>query len=210
MSAGGWLQLSAGRGPAECAWVLARLLPKLIAEAGAAGLRCEVRAQQAGAQPGTLQSVLLACDGAAFPAFAARWCGSVQWIGHSPFRPQHKRRNWFIGIESVQPPQRHHWHAQELHMQTLRASGPGGQHVNKTDSAVRITHLPSGLSSVARAERSQARNRALALHKLAQQLDARSSEAAAHSVEARWRCHDRLQRGDAVRVFVGPEFRERD
>ena len=49
---------------------------------------------------------------------------------------------------------------------TFRSSGPGGQHVNKTESAVRITHLPSGIVVTSRAERSQHRNKARCLSEL--------------------------------------------
>ncbi|MBD0369658.1 MAG: peptide chain release factor-like protein [Pyrinomonadaceae bacterium] len=54
----------------------------------------------------------------------------------------------------------------ECEMETFRSSGPGGQHVNKTESAVRLKHLPSGLVVTSREERSQHRNKALCLEKL--------------------------------------------
>ena len=54
----------------------------------------------------------------------------------------------------------------ECALETFRASGPGGQHVNKTESAVRLRHLPTGLVVVAREERSQYRNKAICLRKL--------------------------------------------
>lgn len=56
-------------------------------------------------------------------------------------------------------------------METFRAGGPGGQHQNVTESAVRLTHLPTGLVVVARDERSQHRNRSLALARLRKALE---------------------------------------
>jgi protein subunit release factor B len=54
----------------------------------------------------------------------------------------------------------------ECEVDTFRSSGPGGQHVNKTESAVRLRHLPSGLFVSSQQERSQHRNKALCLEKL--------------------------------------------
>lgn len=59
-------------------------------------------------------------------------------------------------------------------MQVFRASGPGGQCVNTTDSAVRMTHVPSGLTVVSRESRSQFRNRQLCLQKLRAQFERRA------------------------------------
>jgi ribosome-associated protein len=54
----------------------------------------------------------------------------------------------------------------ECEVETFRSSGPGGQHVNKTESAVRLRHLPSGVVVTSRQERSQHRNKALCLQQL--------------------------------------------
>jgi protein subunit release factor B len=58
-------------------------------------------------------------------------------------------------------------------VETYRASGPGGQHRNKTESAVRMTHRPTGIVRVATEHRSQLRNRELALERIARALAAR-------------------------------------
>ena len=60
---------------------------------------------------------------------------------------------------------------QECEMDTFRSSGPGGQHVNKTESAVRLKHLPSGIVVTCREERSQHRNKARCLQKLREQAE---------------------------------------
>jgi protein subunit release factor B len=59
----------------------------------------------------------------------------------------------------------------ECQIETFRASGPGGQHVNKTESAVRLRHLPSGLVVTSREQRSQHQNKALCLQKLREKVE---------------------------------------
>lgn len=59
----------------------------------------------------------------------------------------------------------------ECEVETFRSSGPGGQHVNKTESAVRLRHLPSGVVVTSQQERSQHRNKALCLQKLRKKIE---------------------------------------
>jgi peptide chain release factor 2 len=59
----------------------------------------------------------------------------------------------------------------ECEVETFRASGPGGQHVNKTESAVRLRHTPSGVIVTSQQERSQHRNKALCLQKLRKKIE---------------------------------------
>ena len=58
----------------------------------------------------------------------------------------------------------------ECEVDTFRAGGPGGQHVNKTESAVRLKHLPSGVVVSSQQERSQHRNKAICLQKLREKI----------------------------------------
>ena len=64
----------------------------------------------------------------------------------------------------------------EMKFQTMRSTGPGGQNVNKTETAVRVTHLPTGISVVAQEERSQYLNKKLAIAKLLSLLQSNNSD----------------------------------
>jgi len=64
----------------------------------------------------------------------------------------------------------------ECRVETFRSGGPGGQHQNKTESGVRLTHLPTGISVIARDSRSQHRNRQIVLARLREALEEASRE----------------------------------
>lgn len=205
------LQLSANTGPEECCLAVRKALRFLSNEAAGLGVRVDLLEQVAGEVAGNLRSVLLALDGEAALALAQRWQGSVQWVCASPYRPLHRRKNWFIGAEifSSDAPVASPHELQDKHIrfEALRASGPGGQHVNKTDSAVRATHIPSGLSVKVQTERSQHANKRLARALLACKLAALAENALGQSRAERRIQHHQVERGNAGRVFSGESFR---
>ena len=203
-----WLQLSAGRCPAECEWVVGQLAPRLSAELQARGLQVDEIDRTPGSHAGDARSVLLRVSGLNVQVSVADWLGTIQWIGTSPYRPHHKRKNWFVSIAAFEEPAAETWRADELRIETLRASGPGSQHVNRTESAVRVTHLPTGLSTLAQEERSQHMNRRLALARLASLWQQRAAQQASAAEDQRWRQHTQLERGNAVRVFRGVEWKQ--
>lgn len=202
-----WLQITSGRGPEECCWVVHKLSQRIIREAESKGIKTRIIDTITGVNPKTFKSVLIALDGEDLSVFIKSFEGTVQWIGKSMFRPNHKRKNWFVGVSAFLAPETPHWSVNEFKIETMRASGPGGQHVNKTETAVRIIHLPTGIKAVAQEERSQHLNRKLAMSRLHRLLRKKENESTSECRNSRWNHHNKLERGNAVRVFEGQDFR---
>ena len=120
----------------------------------------------------------------------------------SPFDSASRRQTSFAGVE-VAPVVEDEGEIvisdDDLQVDTYRASGAGGQHVNKTDSAVRITHRPSGIVVQCQNERSQSSNRATAMAMLRAKLAERE--------EAARRAEIALEKGEAQDVNFGSQIR---
>ena len=199
-----YMQITSGRGPAECCRVVALVLERILKQAAAKGVKTEVVERETGPLNRTLLSAVIFLQGGDYHALIEDWEGTVQWIAKSPYRIYHKRKNWFVGVQTFTLSESQEATEAEIRYETLRASGPGGQHVNKTESAVRAVHIPTGMSVVASDQRSQWQNKKLATERLLLKLASWSIEQAMIQAQANWSNHNCLQRGNPVKVIQEP------
>ena len=198
------LQISAGQGPAECRKFVPLLAEVICKEAAQNNLRCN-NLTEPPAKNKEIASIRFAIEGENMDAFRKSWEGTIKWIWQSTIRPNWPRKNWFVKVSFFEFEAKDgiNFKLGDLKIETCRASGNGGQHVNTTDSAVRVVHLPSGTEATASEERSQTRNKALAILRLQEKLHLVVEQRQAAEKESLWIDHYRLERGDAIRTFKG-------
>ncbi|NSX53746.1 peptide chain release factor H [Parasulfitobacter algicola] len=201
------LLITSGNGPAECNQAIAGVLQHMLDEAETIGLELDVNTTPS--KHGAKSAVIIV-HGLGNDAFAKRWCGTIRWRAKSTLRPNHKRANWFVGVFQLTQnvTVKVEVNPSDVMFESFRAGGPGGQHQNTTDSAVRATHRPSGLTAVAREMRSQHRNKALALERLQTLMNAQVTADHQAQKTNQNQLHNSLERGNPVRCFKGTSFRE--
>lgn len=193
------IQLSSGNGPAECELAVGLLYEELKKEAEDIRLLSSVSGKKRGC-----------CSSIQFETSYdfTNLEGSILWICKSPFRPNHKRKNWYVDVSILEEIPRI-TEEKLVRFETFRSGGKGGQNVNKVETGVRIIHLPTGISVVSTEARTQHQNKQTAMNRLCDILAEMNHVHQTQEKNLAWLEHTRLERGNPVRIYEGINFKRK-
>ncbi len=198
------VSVNAGAGGTDAQDWAEMVLRMLMRWAERRGFQTELLEVGAGEEAGIKSATFKVSGENAYGLFGAER-GVHRLVRLSPFDSAHRRQTSFAGVEVapvVADTGDVEINEDDLQVDTYRASGAGGQHVNKTDSAVRITHRPSGIVVQCQNERSQSSNRATAMAMLrAKLLEKQERERAEEIAREKGEAQD-VNFGSQIRSYV--------
>ena len=199
-----YLEVHAGAGGTESQDWAEMLMRMYVRWAEKRGFKVETVEYQAGEQAG-IKSVTLLIKGENAYGYAKTESGVHRLVRISPYDSSARRHTSFSSVwvyPVIDDDIEIEINESDLKIDTYRASGAGGQHVNTTDSAIRITHIPSGIVVACQSDRSQHRNRAEAMRMLRARLYEAELQRREEAAQAEQDAKTEIGWGHQIRSYV--------
>ncbi len=200
-----YILFTAGRGPTECGLAVHGIQKEFKKFLITKNILFEIISHKKGDTPKSTDTILFKTSNSKPDDFEG-WIGTIQWICKSPIRNLHKRKNWFIKCIEIEMPEKLNINTNDIMIQSFRASGPGGQHRNKVETAIRIIHKSTGIIVTETDGKSQAQNKKKALQKLIEKIDEFKQGIQKGIDLQQWNSKIEIERGNPVKTFKGTKF----
>lgn len=190
-------EISSGNSPAECELAVTKLAEYLVKN-----YDVKIVNSSDGYNNGTHRSITVSAEND-----LSEFVGTVLWVCKSPYRPNHKRKNWFIDFKVSNQTENAEFDAEKAVFSTFHSGGNGGQNVNKVETGVRAMYPPTGDVTVCTDERSQLANKKKALIRLKKLVESRNAAVKSENSNLMRISHVNLERGNVVAKFAREEFK---
>lgn len=196
------IQISSGQGPAECELAVGLFAKSLQEEFAGLEIKKAVKSRQ----ENCYSSIIFKVTDDKQETEILKLEGTILWICQSPFRPNHKRKNWYIAVSILSEEEIINSNS-DYKIEYFHCGGKGGQNVNKVETGVRLIHLPTGITVTATEERTQQANRRIAEKKIQEILKKQQKQLQKNAKRDAWHEHYQLERGNPVRIYEGANFK---
>ena len=200
------IQITSGKGPLECAWSAGKVYDLINFECLQNGFQLDLISKEKHQSGLEYSSFVVTIEGKQVMKFLDQWLGTIQVIAQSPYRKNHKRKNWFLAVFELLEKISQDIDINDIQFESIRCSGPGGQHVNKVSTGIRARHMGTGISVKTMESRSQSMNKKMAVEKIKHQLNKITAAQHAQIEQLHWKKQIEIERGQPKRIIYEKDF----